>query len=212
MAKALQCPECGRKTPLSGVGGGKTFRCAGCGRALKIPAELRPAASGGRRPSTRSAPSPPPDAARTSVLPTAGAAAAPAPTPTAPRRRRAQPPPPPKVGLALRVLAWVIAVPVGAVAVWYPARKFGFLSGQRLLDVLVGSGWGRYGRVLLIAPAWALVTTLIVQLLLLLFRRMAKRRETIRSERAGAPPPPGRDGRGSGRSQGSRRATSRRPS
>jgi hypothetical protein len=81
------------------------------------------------------------------------------------------------------LLAWLVAIPVGLVAVVYPARKLGFLSGQHLLDVIVDTGWGRYWRVLAIAPAWALVTTVLVQLMLFGLRRLGDRRRRIQAER-----------------------------
>jgi hypothetical protein len=49
---ALQCPDCGHQEMLDNLGGVTTFRCGGCGRALKVPAQFRePAARGpGSRP------------------------------------------------------------------------------------------------------------------------------------------------------------------
>lgn len=43
MALALQCPDCGHKVPLSGVGAAGTYRCQECGRALKVPQQVDPA-------------------------------------------------------------------------------------------------------------------------------------------------------------------------
>jgi hypothetical protein len=80
--------------------------------------------------------------------------------------------------------AWLVALPAGLFLVVYPARKLGFLSGQKLVDVIVGTSWNRYWRVLAIAPMWALVTTIIVQLILLAGRALARRRRQIRDEQA----------------------------
>jgi hypothetical protein len=41
MARALQCPDCGHREPLDNVVDIEQFRCHGCGRALKVPPELR---------------------------------------------------------------------------------------------------------------------------------------------------------------------------
>ncbi len=38
---SLQCPDCGHREPLEGIGDVATFRCGGCGRALKVPAQFR---------------------------------------------------------------------------------------------------------------------------------------------------------------------------
>ncbi len=43
MARALQCPDCGWREPLENVSALAEFRCHGCGRALKVPAQLRTA-------------------------------------------------------------------------------------------------------------------------------------------------------------------------
>ena len=172
MAKALQCPACGNRHSLSSLPDAATFRCTRCGRVLKVPAQLRPHAGAPR-------PAPPADEP---------APAAPAPEAPPRRRRRDDGTGPRPVPLPLRLLAWLIALPVGLIAVVAPARRFGFLSGQRLLDVVVGIGWSRYWRVLVIAPAWALVTTLLVQLMIFGMRKLGDRRRAIKAEREGAPP------------------------
>lgn len=42
MPAALQCPDCGHQEMLDDLGAGvTTFRCGGCGRALKVPAQFR---------------------------------------------------------------------------------------------------------------------------------------------------------------------------
>lgn len=213
MAKALQCPACGSRHPLSDLPNTPTFRCSGCGRALKVPARVRPAQA-------RTAPAPRPRAPdRTAAMPAGGGAAAaaaggvaapPAPPPPRPptpsrRDRRPAPAPDPRhVAWPFRLIAWLIAVPVGLIVVVAPARKFGFLSGQRLLDVLVGTGYSRYWRVLVIAPAWALVTAVIVQLILVGVRKLGDRRRAVVGQRGPSEAEPGtnssraarRDGRG----------------
>jgi hypothetical protein len=182
MAKALQCPACGNKHPLGGLPNAATFSCEGCGRTLKVPAQFRPRPAG-----TAQSNGP---AGATAAMPASGrrqAAPPPIPESTPSPRRRVDGTGPRKVAWPFRVLAWLIALPLGLFAVVVPARRLGFLSGQRLLDVVVGTGWSRYWRVLLIAPAWALVTTLLVHLMLFGLRKLGERRRAIRAERQGRP-------------------------
>jgi hypothetical protein len=80
VAAALQCPDCGHQEMLDKLGGVSTFRCGGCGRALKVPAQFRdapPQASAAPRP----APAPMPDE-KTRAMPKL--APRPKPTPTPP--------------------------------------------------------------------------------------------------------------------------------
>jgi hypothetical protein len=166
MASALQCPACGFKHRLSALSGEPIFECAQCGRLLKTPAEyLRP------EPSGPSAPPRPNTTARverggsatrdqTSVMP-AGAAAASGATV---RAKRPMVRKPETIALPLRILAWVVAVALGAVIVRYVAKFTGFLTGGRLIDVITGTGIGRYLRLFALAPVWALVTAGLVTL------------------------------------------------
>jgi len=110
------------------------------------------------------------------------------------------------VAWPFRVIAWLVAVPIGLIVVVVPARKAGFLSGQRLLDVLVGTGWNRYWRVLAIAPAWALVTAVLVQLMLLGMRKLGDRRRAIRGGREPGAADPGTNSSGGRRGRGGRSA------
>lgn len=71
---SLQCPDCGQIEMQQALNGAVTFRCSGCGRALKVPLPLRepaPATSGND--GTR--------ATRAGGAPGAGPAAAPAALP-----------------------------------------------------------------------------------------------------------------------------------
>lgn len=207
MAKALQCPACGNKHPLAGLPNAATFPCERCGRTLKVPAQFRP------RPAGEAQANGP--GSGTAMMPAAGRRAVPpppAPESAPPPRTRVDGAGPRRVALPFRVLAWLIALPLGLVAVVVPARRLGFLSGQRLLDVVVGIGWSRYWRVLVIAPAWALVTTLLVHLMLFGLRKLADRREAIRTERQGAyePEPEPESAAVSGAGRAGRRGRRRR--
>jgi hypothetical protein len=184
MARALQCPACGNKHPLSELPDAATFQCERCGRTLKVPAQFRP------QPASDAQSNGPARATATMPAPAPAPAPPETPPPPVPERRRAararvDGTGPRKVAWPFRVLAWLIALPLGLLAVVAPARRFGFLSGQRLLDVVVGTEWSRYWRVLLIAPAWALVTTLLVHLMLFGLRKLGDRRAAIRAERDG---------------------------
>ena len=88
-----------------------------------------------------------------------------------PRRGRGKPAPPApaparraKVHWYWRVLAWIVAVPVGFLLTAWPAYKFGFIKKADLLDIFVGTGIGRYVRLGIVTLVWAIVTALLVQL------------------------------------------------
>jgi hypothetical protein len=59
-----------------------------------------------------------------------------------------------------------VALPIALVAVGLPARKAGYLTGQRLLDVIVEHDLGRFVPLLVIVALWALVTAVLVTLFL----------------------------------------------
>ena len=86
--------------------------------------------------------------------------------------------------MVVRFLAWVIAIPLGLILVGIPARRAGYLSGQKLLDVVIGHNLDRYLPLVVIVLLWALVTALLVQLLAeggswLMRRRRARRATTV---------------------------------
>lgn len=183
MASALQCPACGYKHRLSALSGDPVFSCVQCGRLLKTPAEyLRPEPSGPSappRPSSNARVQRGGSAARdqTSVIPAAGTARAPGPTrPAPPGSRRPGPRPQAPVALPLRILAWIAAIVLGAYIVRWFARAVGWLTGDSLIDVITGSGIGRYLRVFALVPFWALAATLLATLLIEGGRWFARRR------------------------------------
>lgn len=159
MASALQCPACGFKHRLTALTGDPVFSCEQCGRLLKTPVEYR-------RPEP-SAPSEPPRPStsaverggsatrdQTSVLRTGGAPAA---GETAARPRRPMARPPATLAVPAQILGWVVAVVLGGVIVRYLARFTGLLTGDSIIDIITGSGWGRYARLFAVVPFWALV-------------------------------------------------------
>ena len=83
------------------------------------------------------------------------------PPPPAVRRQRER-----RHSRPARLLAWVIALPIALVAVGWPARKAGYLTGQKLLDVIVEHDIGRFVPLLVIVLLWALLTAVLVTLFL----------------------------------------------
>ena len=86
--------------------------------------------------------------------------------------------------IILRLLAWVIAIPLGLILVGVPARRAGYLTGQKLLDVVIGRDLNRYFPLVVIVVLWALVTSVLVQLLAegggwLMRRRRARRADIV---------------------------------
>ena len=108
----------------------------------------------------------------------AAAVAAPAPEREPAKRKR--------VHWYWRIVAWIVAVPLGFVITVWPAYEFGLISKDDVLDVFVGSGTGRYTRLAIVTLIWALVTALLVQLFVEGGRWWAARR---RQRRDRAPQP-----------------------
>jgi hypothetical protein len=81
-----------------------------------------------------------------------------------------------------RVLAWVIAIPLGLALVGIPARKAGYLSSQKLLDIVIERNLDRYLPLAVIVILWALVTALLVQVLVEGGGWLMRRREERRAQ------------------------------
>lgn len=237
MAKAIQCPSCGRKHRVATLPDAPTFRCENCGQPLKVPAQFRPSvmASSGhagqpdppgapRADATAVLPKEPPVAASAAAAPAASRAPTPARRPTPPSPQAEPTSAPDTVSRPLRVLAWVVAMVLGLLITLWVARITGWLSGDRLVDVFTQEGWARYIRIIAIAPVWALFTTLWLTLFLEGGRALKRRRAEKRAEeaalRGGGPEPLDTRGRGrlgrvgapTGKGAESRRAAARRGS
>ncbi|MDQ1520622.1 MAG: hypothetical protein QOI55_1695, partial [Actinomycetota bacterium] len=91
MAPVLQCPDCGQKHPLDAVSNTPAFRCHGCGRMLKVPHQLIPA--------TDEEPLPAPPHFPPRRVPAAM---------RAPRGPRGD-----ELPRLVRILIWIVAVPLG---------------------------------------------------------------------------------------------------
>jgi hypothetical protein len=81
-----------------------------------------------------------------------------------------------------RLLVWVVSVPVAFVLTIVPAYWSHLIVKSDVLNVFVGSGLGRYGRLAAVVLLWVIVNTMLVHTLLTLLGR--------RQPRAGGGPPP----------------------
>jgi hypothetical protein len=190
MAKAIQCPTCGRKLGVGSLPDAPTFRCPSCGKNLKVPAQFRPSVMASQRHVRR--PSPEAQPSSTAVLPKqvparaarSAPAAARRPAPARPPVRPTTEPGDKPLPLPIRLLAWFAALALGLLITGWIARISGWLSGDRLVDVFTGTGgMERYLRVVALAPAWALVTTLLLTGFLEGGRALARRRNEVRADR-----------------------------
>jgi hypothetical protein len=171
MAPVLQCPDCKTKHPLDAVGDVTSFPCSGCGRTLKVPevARARVAATPAPVPAAVA-----PEATRAvPVAPPPPAAEPPAPTPSrapAPPGRRAD------VPWWMRLLLWIVAVPVSFLIVFSIARMSGVFTHDQLTDVFLASGRSRFWPLARVLPFVAVLTALIVQGGVVLLGRRRSRR------------------------------------
>jgi hypothetical protein len=163
----------------------------------------------------RPAPAAPPVVATPSSGPPGGtvvfpAGGAPAVPPAAPARGAGKPPRD-ALPLTVRVGAWVLAVPIGLAIVGVPARILGYLTSQKLLDVIVKHNLSRFVPLLVIVVLWALATTLLVEVFIEGGRWLMLRRRRRSGGPGGAAdfdagPVPPRPSSRSRRSAGTRRS------
>jgi hypothetical protein len=100
----------------------------------------------------------------------------------------------------VRILTWVLAIPIGLAIVGIPARTLGYLTSQKLLDVFVKHTMGRFVPLAVIVVLWALATALLVEVFVeggrWIMMRRRRRAAGDRSESASpaspAGPPPRR--------------------
>jgi hypothetical protein len=86
--------------------------------------------------------------------------------------------------LPLRIAAWLVALPLALAIVGIPARKAGYLTSQKLLDVIVKSDITRFVPILVIVGLWALVTAVLVTVFVEGGRRVMLRRRAKHEARA----------------------------
>ena len=75
----------------------------------------------------------------------------------------------------MRLLIWIVAVPVGFIVVFGVARAIGFLSQSQLEDVFLETGWNRFWPVARLLPFTALLTAGVVQFAVLYISRWRMR-------------------------------------
>lgn len=198
MAPALECPACGMRHRLDGLGPASTFRCERCGQKLLVPSTTAAASSAAPEPdlatTTATAVVPPrrrraagaaagtAAAGVTVTLPASGAAPTPVPPDAAPTRS-SQPSERRRVAWFWRLMAWIVAVPLGFVIAVVPSYEFGLIGKDDVLDVFVGSGADRYVRLGVVTLIWAVVTAVLVQLFVEVGRWWANRRRRHSSAR-----------------------------
>jgi len=153
MAPVLQCPDCNTKHPID-VAPAAVFRCNGCGRTLKVPPQFQHAL----------------DPDRTAAVPATGDAR-PSPNGGHPLSRRNVRAQAGVVPFWIRLLVWLVAVPLGFVLVFGFARAIGVLSQSQLEDVFLETGWDRFWPVARLLPFVALVTAAIVHFSVLFISR-----------------------------------------
>ena len=192
MAPVLQCPDCETKHPLSEVAELGTFRCKGCGRALKVPETVPRAAA--PQPAAPTPQSPPPTAASqtapgtpvevrepTRVMPLVTQNAAP-PDQAAPKAALATGRA--KVPWWMQLLLWIVAVPLAYFLVFLLARATGLFSSNQLSDVFLANGFSRFWPLARLLPIVALVTALLVQSGVVLLSRRNGRGRAASATRA----------------------------
>lgn len=186
MARALQCPDCGHREPLDHLGDVEQFRCHGCGRALKVPPELRPSAPDGAGAGSADpvAPTPEPapdadaapsadDVRATRVLARAGDgepvvaagagdAAAPRTLSRAERAAQAAAIYDRKLPLAARLAIWIVWLPIGLAATYGLAIKLDWINQDQLFDTVGEVTWDRFVPIGRVLPLAAVVVALLV--------------------------------------------------
>jgi hypothetical protein len=92
--------------------------------------------------------------------------------------------------MVVRVAAWLVALPIALGVVGIPARKAGYLTSQRLLDVIVDQDVARFVPLGVIIVLWAVATAVLVTVFVEGGRRlMLRRRRTRERHRAPAGSP-----------------------
>jgi hypothetical protein len=81
----------------------------------------------------------------------------------------------------MRVLVGVLSLALGGYITLYLARSVGWLNGDRMIDVLTGSGVTRYLRLFSVVPVWALLSAAIATGVIELARRLAAPRSAAGS-------------------------------
>jgi hypothetical protein len=160
---------------LARIPDGSTFPCEGCGRMLKVPTEVRrtPAPVSPAASATVAAPVAQPVATADDIAATrAVPRSQPAPIPLQTATRG--------VPRWVRLVLWIIAVPLGFIIVFGFARATGAFTGTQLEDIFLATGWHRFVPLVRVLPFVALVIAGIVQGGVALLMRRRQRRSPHR--------------------------------
>ena len=166
----LQCPDCGARHDLGGLGDAETFRCDGCSRALKVPLQIREARARGGDPtqvmavtarSRSQAAANELDARGTAEGATGQAGAAQGSVRRASWLSFGSTTSP--VSVWLRLAIWCIAVPAGLLIVFGGARSMGWVTMDQLIKTFTGQGWDRFAPIARLLPFAALLSATMVQ-------------------------------------------------
>jgi len=85
--------------------------------------------------------------------------------------------------LWMRIATWVLALPIALAIVGIPARQLGYLTSQKLLDVIVKRDLSRFVPILVIVVLWAFVTAVLVTVFIEGGRRLMLRHRARVAER-----------------------------
>jgi len=84
-------------------------------------------------------------------------------------------------GHAARGIVWFVGLLVSLVVVGIPARKIGYLSSQRLLDVVTKHDAARFVPLAVFVAVWALVASVLVHVVIDVIPRHSRQRPSDRS-------------------------------
>lgn len=84
-------------------------------------------------------------------------------------------------GHAARGIVWLVGLLASLVLVGIPARKIGYLSSQRLLDVVTEHGATRFAPLAVFVAVWALVASVFVHVVIDVIPQRSRRRLRDRS-------------------------------
>ena len=192
MARALQCPDCGHREPLDNVVDFDQFRCHGCGRALKVPVELRQAQgadatdlAGPAMPPTPPEPADDPvptrvlaRASETDLIP-GGASPETRSRSRVERAAQAATAPGERLPLAARLAVWVLWLPLGLGFTYLLALKLDWITQDDLIETVGEVTWDRFMPIARIIPLAALLVAVLVHVTITgLERWLGNRRRT----------------------------------
>ena len=117
------------------------------------------------------------------------------PAPDEPRERPARDPIPPRW---VRLLLWIIAIPLAFLVVLAFARATGMLTTNEISDLALAQGWGRFWPIARLLPFVALAAAAFVQGGAFLLTRIREQRwaeqDRAAAAESGGPPKPRTNG------------------